>query len=107
MFNNLEVTMKTNVTFRHFNASHPKLQTEAVEIANGFTKYLDVINSVDVEFINDEAKIVEFKVSVTRDVLKSSSQTDDFHKSLHDASDKMIRQLTKWKTKHFNNHHSK
>ena len=97
--------MKTTVTFRHFNSQHPQLHSDAIDLSANFTKFLDAINSVNVEFINDENKIVEFTVNVNRDVLKSSAHSDDFHKSLHEASDKMIRQLTKWKTKHFENHH--
>ncbi len=93
--------MKTNVTFRHFNSQHPHLQAEAIEEANHFTKYLENIISADVEFINDENKIVEFTVHVNGDVLKSEGSSDDFHKSINIASEKMIRQLTKWKTKHY------
>lgn len=93
--------MKTNVTFRHFNSQHPQLQQAALETASHFTKYLDNISSADVEFINDEEKIVECKVVVNKEVLKSTGRSDDFHRSLHLASDKIIRQLTKWKTKHY------
>jgi ribosomal subunit interface protein len=93
--------MKTNVTFRHFNSQHPNLQAAAIEEANHFTKYLDNIISADAEFINDEEKIVEFTVHVNGEILKSQGKSDDFHKSLRIASDKMVRQITKWKTKHF------
>lgn len=93
--------MKTNVTFRHFNSQHPNLQTAAHETAAHFTKYLENISSADIEFINDEDKIVECKVVVNKDVLKASGKSDDFHKSLHLVSDKIIRQLSKWKTKHY------
>ncbi len=33
--------------------------------------------------------------------LSDGFKIDDFHKSLNDASDKMQRQIIKWKTKHF------
>src|SRR5512133_3218532 len=95
--------MKTNVTFRHFNTQHPQLQQAAIEVATHFTKYLENISSADVEFINETEKIVECKVVVNKEVLKSTGKSDDFHKSLHIASDKIVRQLTKWKTKHYAN----
>ena len=94
--------METNVTFRHFNSQHPQLQEKAVELANHLTHYADEIISADVEFINDQNKIVEFTVHVNGEILKAQSESEDFHKSLHDAADKMQRQLVKWKTKHFN-----
>lgn len=94
--------METNVTFRHFNTQHPQLQEKAIELANRLTRYADEIISADVEFINDQNKIVEFTVHVNGEILKSKSESDDFHKSLHDAADKMQRQIVKWKTKHFN-----
>lgn len=93
--------MKTNVTFRHFNSQHPHLHEEAITQANHFSKYFENIISADVEFINDEQKIVEFKVVINKDILKSSGKSDDFSKSLHLASDKMIQQLKKFKTKHY------
>jgi ribosomal subunit interface protein len=93
--------MKTNVTFRHFNSHHPQLQQAAQETASHFTRYLENISSTDVEFINDEEKIVECQVVINKEVLKSTGKSDDFHKSLHIASDKIIRQLSKYKTKHY------
>lgn len=93
--------MKTNVTFRHFNSQHPQLQQAAHDTAAHFTKFLENISSADVEFINDEEKIVECKVVINKEVLKSTGRSDDFHKSLHIASDKIIRQLDKYKTKHY------
>lgn len=93
--------METNVTFRHFNTQHPQLQEKAIELANRLTRYADEIISADVEFINEQNKIVEFTVHVNGEILKSKSESDDFHKSLRDAADKMQRQIVKWKTKHF------
>ena len=93
--------MKTNVTFRHFNSQHPHLQEAAKETASHFTKFFENISSTDIEFINDEQKIVECKVVINRDVLKATGKSEDFHKSLRQASDKIIRQLDKWKTKHY------
>ncbi|HOV92588.1 MAG TPA: ribosome-associated translation inhibitor RaiA [Candidatus Kapabacteria bacterium] len=93
--------METNVTFRHFNSPQPQLQEKAIELANRLTHYADEILSANVEFINEQNKIVEFTVHVNGEILKARSESEDFHKSLNDASDKMQRQIIKWKTKHF------
>ncbi|MBM2814470.1 MAG: hypothetical protein HW421_1232 [Ignavibacteria bacterium] len=95
-----EVVMKTNVTFRHFKSQHPDLHEAAIESSSGFSKYYDDIISSNVEFINDSEKTVEFTVHVQGSTLASKHSSDDFHKSLNGATDKMVRQLNKLKTKH-------
>ena len=91
--------MKTNVTFRHFKGQHPGLHTMALEAAEQLGKYNQAIISTDVEFINDENKIVEFTVFVQGKTLKVSESSDDFKKSLGIAHDKIKRQIKKHKSK--------
>ncbi len=91
--------MKTQVTFRHVNSSHPHLQDEAVSVAQGFSKYADSITSANVEFINEVNKTVEITIHLQGATLVAKEHSDDFHKSLHDASEKIIRQIQKHKTK--------
>lgn len=91
--------MKTQVTFRHTNSSHPKLHDEAVAVASGFSKFYDGIISTNVEFINEVHKTCEITVHLQGNTLVAKEDSDDFHKSLHDASDKIIRQIMKHKTK--------
>jgi ribosomal subunit interface protein len=91
--------MKTNVTFRHTKGTHPELQETAIKLADGFQKYHDNITSTNVEFINDNDKEVHIVVNLTGTTLTAHESSDDFHKSLHEASDKIITQIKKLKTK--------
>ncbi len=90
--------MQTSVTFRHLKARQD-LQEAALEQANKFNKFYDGIISTNIEFIHDVDNVVEFKVNVQGNTFISRENTEDFGKSLNMASDKMIRQLKKWKTK--------
>ncbi len=90
--------MQTTVTFRHLK-TRQDLQEAAIEQANKFNRFYDGIISTNVEFIHDVDNVVEFKVNVHGNTLISRENTEDFTKSLNMASDKMVRQLKKWKTK--------
>lgn len=91
--------MKTQVTFRHVNAQHPKLQEEAKEILEGFNKYSDGITSANVEFLNEVNKVVLINVNLNGQTLVAKDESEDFHKSLAEAQDKMIKQIKKLKEK--------
>jgi putative sigma-54 modulation protein len=90
--------MQTHLTFRH-TKSDPVLQEAATEAARKFEKFYDGITKTEVVFIADTGRIVEFTVHVKGETLVVKENTEDFTKSLHQAADKMIRQLRKWKTK--------
>ncbi len=92
--------MQTHVTFRHFKGQHPELHTAAEDAAVSLGKYHDGIISTNVEFINDSMKTVEFTVHLQGSTLKAAESSDDFHKSLFEAQDKIVRQIQKYKTKH-------
>jgi ribosomal subunit interface protein len=94
--------MQTQVTFRHLKGHHPELHSTAEEAAKNFGKYHDDIISTNIEFINDSAKIVNIVVQIQGTTLSSSESTEDFHRSLTLASDKIIKQLQKNKTKKIN-----
>jgi len=91
--------MQTQVTFRHFKGQHPELNSNAVKLAAGFHKYNNNIISTSIEFINGDEKIVNFVVHLQGSTLSSTEATDDFHKSLNLASEKMIKQIQKVKAK--------
>ncbi len=92
--------MKTQVTFRHLK-SEPELHDAAIDAAASFEKYHDGIISTDIIFSNDHSKSVEFTVRVKGDTLVAKEDSGDFMKSLNEASDKMIRQLRKLKTRRY------
>jgi len=91
--------MKTNITFRHTKGHHPELQDRANECAGNFSKYYDGIVSSNFEFINGTDKTVHITVHLSGSTIVAEHTTDDFHKSLHDASEKVIRQIKKHKDK--------
>lgn len=94
--------MQTHITFRHMKGNHPNLKDEAEELVKGFEKYYDEIISTSVEFLNEVEKSVQFTVQIQGTTLVATESSDDFSKSLNLASDKIVRQLKKWKTKHQN-----
>jgi putative sigma-54 modulation protein len=94
--------MKTQVTFRHLDSNNA-LQEAAHQSIKKFEKFFDGITSTNVEFINEATKQVEFTVQVQGNTLVARDESEDFHKSLNEATDKMIRQIRKWKTKAFKN----
>lgn len=91
--------MKTNVTFRHFNGQHPTLHDAAIESSDRFKKYHDGIISTNVDFINDKEKIVQFTVHVKDHTIVIKEGSDEFHKSLAVAEDKVVHQLKRHKEK--------
>ncbi len=94
--------MQTQVTFRHFKGHHPDLHSTAENLAAGFQKFSDGIISTNVEFINDNEKIVQMTVHLQGATLAAKESSDDFHKSLNLAADKIVRQIQKHKTKQTN-----
>lgn len=92
--------MKTQVTFRHVESS-PALHDAAVESIKKFERFFNGITAANAEFISDNGKTVEFTVQVQGNTLVSKESSEDFTKSINLASDKMIRQIKKWKTKTF------
>lgn len=91
--------MQTQISFRHCKGDHPSLHEEAEKLAAGLTKFNDNISNVKIDFINDTEKIVEFVVTTQGAVLVSKEQTDDFHKSLSSAYEKMLTQIKRQKEK--------
>ena len=91
--------MDTQVTFRHFNTSHPDLQELANEYLNKLEKYNNLIVKAEVIFNNETVKNVEIIVHVKGDTLVIKEEGDEFKKIIHGAADRMARQLKKHKEK--------
>jgi len=90
--------MQTQVTFRQVK-SNPDLHNAAMEATKKFGKFLEDIISTDIIFKNDANKVVEFTVRVKGDTLVVKEESEDFIKSLNEGTDKMVRQIRKWKEK--------
>ncbi|MCO5252074.1 MAG: HPF/RaiA family ribosome-associated protein [Candidatus Kapabacteria bacterium] len=91
--------MKTQVTFRHTKGHHPKLHEDALAHAEAFVKFHDGIISTNVEFLNETDKTVIITTHLQGATLVGKDGSDDFHKSLNSAADKVVRQIKKLKTK--------
>jgi len=91
--------METNVTFRHFEGQHPNLQELALESLQKLERFHDNIISGDVVFANQIPLSVEMKIYIKEKSLIITEENEDLKKALHDATDRMIRQIKKHKTK--------
>lgn len=91
--------METQVTFRHFNGQHPDLQDQALAHLDKLERFHDHIISGEVIFNNETHKNIELKVHVKSDTIVIKEEGDEFKKMIHDATDRMIRQLKKDKDK--------
>lgn len=90
--------MKKQITFRHMNSSD-SLQLAAEQAIDKFVHFSNEITSVDVIFTNETAKIVDITVGVNGSTLVAKERSEELHKSLSEAEEKIIRQLKKWKTR--------
>lgn len=92
--------METNITFRHFNAQHPDLKESAEESLEKIGKFYDRIINGDVTFLNGTPKKVEIRIHVPDKILVIEESGEELKKILHDATERMIRQVKKFKDKH-------
>jgi putative sigma-54 modulation protein len=94
--------MEIKFTARHFDAK-PSLREASMQAAKKLQRYYSNIISTEIilsfEKMRDSVKTAEFIVRVQDHTLVVKEQSDDFHKSVHDGAEKMVRQLNKLKTK--------
>ncbi len=94
--------MEVMVTARHFKAS-PELREEATKAARKFERFYDGIIRTEIVLANEKAaeppNKVEFVVHITDHTLVVKEEGEEFEKLIHDASEKIVRQIRKLKTK--------
>lgn len=94
--------MKINITSRHFKASD-SLKESIVEQLNSLKKFNDEIVEANVVLsfthLKDSIKETEVILKIPGKVITVTESTDDFIKSISGATDKLVRQLKKHKTK--------
>jgi putative sigma-54 modulation protein len=94
--------MRITVTSRHFKA-HESLIAYAEHTAKKLTRYYDGIIKCEVvlnfEKPQNSQKIAEVFVSVYGTKLSATARSDDFHKSIDSAVEKILAQLKKYKEK--------
>jgi putative sigma-54 modulation protein len=94
--------MNIAITARKFKAQESLKEFIKDEIS-GLTRYNEDLIHVDVilSYINnrENLKSAEIIVQVPGQILSAKEDTDDFRKSVSAASEKLVRQLKKLKTK--------
>jgi putative sigma-54 modulation protein len=93
-----------NVTFtaRRFRP-HPDIKEHALDTVKKLNKFFDGIISADVilsyERATNSVKTAEINLQVFGSVLTAKESTDDYHKSIDKAAEKLTLRLEKYKTK--------
>ncbi len=97
--------MEVNLTARHFTLSD-SLRGEVQKATDKFQRFHENIISADVILTNENAKlqeqskVAEFIVKVQDHTVVVKEQSENFGKSIHEATDKVVRQLRKLKEKY-------
>jgi putative sigma-54 modulation protein len=93
-----------NITFtaRHFRP-HADIKEHALDTVKKLGKFYDGIVSANVilsfERVTNSVKIVEINLQVHGGILSATVKSDEFHKSIDAAAEKLTVQLGKYKTK--------
>jgi putative sigma-54 modulation protein len=95
-----ELNMNTTVTSRHFKA-HESLVEYARDAVEKLDRYYDGILKCEVKLNFEKArnsvKTAEVILSVYRNKIAAIHQSDEFHKSIDGAVDKVLVRLKKYK----------
>jgi putative sigma-54 modulation protein len=98
--NRKELSMNTTVTSRHFRA-HEELRDYAKEAAEKLDRYYDGILKCEIKLSYHKAqnsvKSAEVILSVYRNKITAMAESDDYHKSIDAALDKVLARLKKYK----------
>jgi putative sigma-54 modulation protein len=94
--------MNIKFTARHFRP-HADLKEHALETVKKLDKYYDGILSATVilsfERVTNSVKRAEINLQVYGGILTATEESEDFIKSIDVASEKVMLQLQKYKTK--------
>lgn len=96
--------MKTTFTARHFNAS-PDLKEYSLDAVEKLEQFIDKIIVCDIVLQpgqNDENPfIAELNVKVPQKLINVSEEAPSYEQAINGAVDTAVRQIRKYKTKHF------
>lgn len=94
--------MEIHFTARHFRA-HPTVKEHAIEAAQKLNRFYDGIRRCDIILSFDRptnsVKKVEMNLHLNRTMLTALEGSEDFHKSIDLAVDKIERRLRAYKSK--------
>jgi len=96
--------MKTTFTARHFDCS-PDLKEFALSSVEKLEQFFDKILVCDIVLIpgqdNENSAIAELNVKVPKTLINVSEAAPTYEQAISEAVDNAVRQLRKYKTKHF------
>jgi putative sigma-54 modulation protein len=99
--------MKTTFTARHFECS-PELKEFSLSAVEKLEQFFDKIIVCDIVLRpgqdDDNPAIAELNVKVPRTLINVSEEAPTYEQAIGEAVDNAIRQLRKYKTKHFEHH---
>jgi putative sigma-54 modulation protein len=94
--------MNVKFTARHFRP-HAEIKEHAVDTVKKLGKFYDGIVSATIvlsfERVTNSVKIAEINLHVHGTTLSAKEKSDEFHKSIDVAAQKLTAQLEKYKTK--------
>lgn len=96
--------MKTTFTARHFQAS-PRLQEYCLDAVEKLEQFYDKIIVCDIVLRpgqdDENPTIAELNVKVPKTLINVSEEAPSYEQAIGSAVDNAVRQLRKYKTKHF------
>lgn len=96
--------MKTTFTARHFQSSH-QLKEFCLSSVEKLEQFFDKIIVCDIILrpgqSDDNPAIAELNVKVPKTLLNISEEAPSYEQAIGNAVDNAIRQLRKYKTKHY------
>ncbi len=99
--------MKTTFTARHFQSS-PELKDFSLSAVEKLSQFFDKIIVCDIVLRpgqdDDNPSIAELNVKVPKTLITVSEEAPTYEQAIGTAVDNAIRQLRKYKTKHYEYH---
>jgi putative sigma-54 modulation protein len=98
--------MKTTFTARHFQSS-PELKEYCLSAVEKLDQFFDKIIVCDIVLRpgndHDNPSIAELNVKVPKKLINVSEQAPSYEQAIGSAVDTAVRQIRKYKTKHYDN----
>lgn len=97
--------MKTTFTARHFDSS-PELKQYSLDAVQKLEQFLDKIIVCDIVLQpgqdDENPYIAELNVKVPQKLINVSEEAPSYEQAINSAVDNAVRQIRKYKAKHFN-----
>jgi putative sigma-54 modulation protein len=98
--------MKTTFTARHFQSS-PELKEFCLSAVEKLDQFYDKIIVCDIVLSpgndDDNPSVAELNVKVPKKLINVSEQAPSYEQAIGSAVDTAVRQIRKYKTKHYDN----